>query len=290
MPHKAGIKLMEGLRLHPLRPPMKQAPDTADAGSEVRGHPGRTLWRIAARRLREAGRDLLPVFLLIAAFQLAVLRQPLPDLLAVLMGLCAVVAGLALFIEGLELALFPLGESMANEFARKGSVFWLLAFGFVLGFATTAAEPALIAVTQEAAEVAAEAGLIEAGESSMDRYALGMRFTVAVSVGVAVCLGVLRILLGWSIHLMIMIGYILVVLLTMVAPQEIVGIAYDSGGVTTSTVTVPLVTALGVGLASAIRGRTPLIDGFGLIAFASLLPILFVLGYGMVVFGLSVGG
>ena len=259
-------------------------------GSEVRGDFGRTLRAVAARRLREAGRDLLPVFLLIGVFQLAVLRQPLPNFLDVLIGMCAVIAGLALFIEGLELALFPLGESMANEFARKGSAFWLLAFGFVLGFATTAAEPALIAVTQEAAEVAAEAGLIEAGESSTGRYALGMRFTVAVSVGVAVSLGVLRILLGWPIHVIIMSGYILVVLLTLVAPQEIVGIAYDTGGVTTSTVTVPLVTALGIGLASAIRHRTPLIDGFGLIAFASLLPILFVLGYGMVVFGLGAGG
>jgi hypothetical protein len=265
---------------------MRQKP----ARAAVLEHPWRTLWAIAARRLKEAVRDLLPVFLLIAVFQLAVLRQPLPDLLDVLVGLCAVVAGLALFIEGLELALFPLGESMAEAFARKGSAFWLLTFGFVLGFATTAAEPALIAVTEEAAEVAAEAGLIGSGESSMDRYALGMRFTVAVSVGAAVSLGVLRILLGWPIHLIIMGGYVLVVLLTLVAPREIVGIAYDSGGVTTSTVTVPLVTALGIGLATAIRRRNPMLDGFGLIAFASLLPIAFVLGYGMVVFGLGVGG
>ena len=267
---------------------MRQQPTiAADAGTEDR-HPWRTLWAIAARRLREAGRDLLPVFLLITVFQLAVLRQPLPNLLDVLIGMCAVVAGLALFIEGLDLALFPLGESMANAFARKGSAFWLLAFGFVLGFATTAAEPALIAVTQEAAEVAAEAGLIEADQSSKGRYALGMRYTVAVSVGLAVSLGVLRILLGWPIHLIIMGGYVLVVLLTLVAPEEIIGIAYDSGGVTTSTVTVPLVTALGIGLATAIRRRNAMVDGFGLIAFASLLPILFVLGYGMVVFG--VGG
>ncbi len=229
------------------------------------------------------------MFLVIAFFQLAVLRQPLPDLLEIMIGLCAVVAGLALFLEGLELALFPLGESMAEEFAHKGSVFWLLVFGFVLGFATTAAEPALIAVTQEAAEVAGEAGLIEADESSTSRYALGMRITVAVSVGVAVSLGILRILLGWPLHLVIMAGYLLVVLLTLVAPQEIVGIAYDLGGVTTSTVTVPLVTALGIGLASNIRHRTPLIDGFGLIALASLFPILFVLGYGITVFGLETG-
>ena len=156
---------------------MNPPPTTADTGSEVRSHSWRALWAIVTRRLKEAARDLLPVFLLIAVFQLAVLRQPLPDLLDILIGVCAVVAGLALFVEGLELALFPLGESMAHAFIRKGSAFWLLAFGFVLGFATTAAEPALIAITQEAAEVAADAGLIEASESSTRRYALGLRFT-----------------------------------------------------------------------------------------------------------------
>ena len=258
-------------------------------GVKERGQAWRVLGAVAVRRLKEAVRDLLPVFLLIAVFQLAVLRQPFPNLLDILVGMCAVVAGLVLFIEGLELALFPLGESMAEKFARKGSVFWLLTFGFVLGFATTAAEPALIAVTQEAALVAADAGLIGAGHASMDGYALGMRMTVAASVGAAVALGVLRILLGWPIHLIIMGGYVVVVLMTLIAPAEIVGIAYDSGGVTTSTVTVPLVTALGIGLATAIRRRDPMIDGFGLIAFASLLPIVFVLGYGMVVFGMGAG-
>lgn len=243
---------------------------------------------MAIGRIREATRDLLPVFLLIAIFQLAVLGQPFPNLLEILIGMCAVVIGLALFLEGLDLALFPLGESMADEFAQKGSVIWLLVFGFVLGFATTVAEPTLIAVTQEAAEVAATDGLIKAGVSSTSSYAWGMRLTVAVSVGVAVSLGILRILLGWPIHLIIMGGYLLLVFMTFIAPKEIVGIAYDSGGVTTSTVTVPLVTALGVGLASAIRHRTPLVDGFGLIALASLLPILFVLGYGMAIFGFSV--
>ena len=264
---------------------MNPPPATSDPARAARRYSWRTLGAVVARRIKEAGRDLLPVFLVIAAFQLAVLRQPLPDLVDVLIGMGAVVAGLALFIEGLELALFPLGESMADAFVRKGSPVWLLAFAFVLGFATTAAEPALIAVTQEAAEVAASAGLIDAGEPSANRYALGLRITVAVSVGVAVSLGVLRILLGWPIHLVIMGGYVVVVLLTLVAPEEIIGIAYDSGGVTTSTVTVPLVTALGIGLASAIRHRTPLTDGFGLIALASLLPIAFVLAYGIAVFG-----
>ncbi len=185
-------------------------------------------------------------------------------------------------VFGLEQGLFPIGESMAHAFASKGSVFWLLTFAFALGFGTTIAEPALIAVAEEASEVAAEAGLIGISEQAMKSYADGLRLTVALSVGFAIALGVLRILLNWSIQYIIMIGYMLVILLTAFAPDEIIGIAYDSGGVTTSTITVPLVTALGIGLASSISGRNPMLDGFGLIAFASLFPIIFVLGYGMI--------
>ena len=228
-------------------------------------------------------RDLAPIILVIAFFQLAVLRQPLPDLGGLLGGLVLVMAGLALFIQGLEMGLFPIGESMAGAFARKGSLAWLLAFAFALGFGTTVAEPALIAVAGEAAQAAAEAGLIAAEETALEAYATGLRFTVALSVGVALVIGVIRILKGWPIHYFIMGGYILVVGITPFAPAGIVGVAYDSGGVTTSTVTVPLVTALGVGLATVIRGRSPLVDGFGLIAFASLTPIMFVLVYGMLI-------
>jgi hypothetical protein len=172
---------------------------------------------------------------------------------------------------------------MAHAFAKKGSVFWLLTFAFALGFGTTIAEPALIAVADEASTVAAQAGEIETSEQAKNKYATGLRYTVAFSVGTAIALGVLRILLNWPIHYMIMAGYIMVIVLTGFAPEEIIGIAYDSGGVTTSTITVPLVTALGIGLASSISGRNPMLDGFGLIAFASLLPIIFVLVYGMVV-------
>jgi len=228
-------------------------------------------------------KDLTPIILVIAFFQLAVLRQPFPDLGEVLGGLVLVTLGLALFVQGLEMGLFPLGQSMADAFARKGVLAWLLTFAFALGFGTTVAEPALIAVAGEAAEAAAEAGVVAADEDAMDRYATGLRYTVALSVGVALILGVIRILKGWPIQYFIVGGYLLVVLLTPLAPEEIVGVAYDSGGVTTSTVTVPLVTALGVGLASVIRGRNPLIDGFGLIAFASLTPIIFVLVYGMLI-------
>lgn len=227
-------------------------------------------------------RDLLPIILVIAFFQIIVLQQTPDNLLQTFVGLFFVVLGLTFFIFGLEQGLFPIGESMARAFASKGSVFWLLTFAFALGFGTTIAEPALIAVAEEAAEVAAEAGLIGGNEQAMEAYADGLRLTVALSVGFAITLGVLRILLNWSIQYIIMIGYVLVIVLTGFAPDEIIGIAYDSGGVTTSTITVPLVTALGIGLASSISGRNPMLDGFGLIAFASLFPIIFVLAYGMI--------
>ena len=173
-------------------------------------------------------------------------------------------------------------------FARKGSIWWLAAFAFALGFGTTIAEPALIAVAGEAAQIKVAASQAAGGGAPADpaaeaAYALGLRYTVAVSVGVAIVIGVVRIMLGWPIQWFIIAGYFLIVALTQFAPREIIGIAYDSGGVTTSTITVPLVTALGIGLSTVIKGRNPLIDGFGLIAFASLTPILFVLLYGMVV-------
>ncbi|RDE25349.1 DUF1538 domain-containing protein [Motiliproteus coralliicola] len=228
-------------------------------------------------------RDLAPIILVIGFFQLVVLQQPLPDLVGVLTGVVFVVLGLTFFIFGLEMGLFPIGESMAHAFARKGSASWLITFAFALGFGTTVAEPALIAVAAEAAQVAANGGMIENNPDARSVYASGLRFTVALSVGLAIVLGVVRILKGWSIQYMIMGGYVLVVIMTALAPKEIIGIAYDSGGVTTSTITVPLVTALGVGLASSIEGRNPMIDGFGLIAFASLTPMIFVMAYGMIV-------
>ncbi|RCU52848.1 MULTISPECIES: DUF1538 domain-containing protein [Corallincola] len=228
-------------------------------------------------------RDLLPIVIVVAFFQLVVLQQPLPNFSEILIGLLLVVAGLAFFIRGLEIGLFPLGENLAHAFAQKGNVWLLLAFAFCLGFGTTVAEPALIAVADEAAEVAAEGDMIARTEEAMESYADGLRLTVALSVGVAIVIGVLRILRGWPIHLMITGGYILVLITTVFAPREIIGIAYDSGGVTTSTITVPLVTALGVGLSSVIKGRNPMLDGFGLIAFASLTPMIFVMIYGMLI-------
>jgi hypothetical protein len=219
--------------------------------------------------------------LVIAFFQLLVLQQPIPNLGDLFLGTILVVLGLTLFIHGLKIGLFPLGESMAWDFAKKGSLIWLLIFAFALGFGTTVAEPALIKIAEEAATVAAVGGMIGSDSTSQEDYANGLRYTVALSVGFAILIGVLRIIKGWPVQYLIISGYIGVVIMTAFAPKEIIGIAYDSGGVTTSTITVPLVTALGVGLASSIHGRNPMTDGFGLIAFASLTPMIFVMGYGM---------
>lgn len=233
-------------------------------------------------KVKTAFFDLVPIIAVVMFFQLVVLQQPFPNLANVLIGLVLVVFGLMFFVEGLEIGLFPIGENLSYDLAKKGSVFWLLTFSFLLGFSTTIAEPALIAVAKEAAEVAVQFDLLPASE--LKSYALGLRISVAVSVGLAILIGVLRIIKGWPIYYLIIGGYVVVMIMTIFAPKEIIGIAYDAGGVTTSTITVPLVTALGVGLATVIQGRSPLTDGFGLIAFASLLPMIFVMAYGMIIF------
>ncbi len=217
--------------------------------------------------------DLLPIIVVVAFFQIAIVRTVPDDLGSIVLGLTIVAIGLALFIRGLELGIFPIGEKLATDFAKKGSLFWLIAFAFTIGFSTTVAEPALIAIANKAALIS---------DGRIDAYFL--RMTVAFSVGFAIALGTFRILLGHPIQYYIIAGYVLVVTMTYFAPVQIVGLAYDSGGVTTSTVTVPLVAALGIGLASSIKGRNPVIDGFGLIAFASLLPMIFVQAYGIVVY------
>lgn len=234
-----------------------------------------------AQRLFSSFLDLVPILAVVLFFQIVIIRQAIPDVAQLISGTLLIILGLSLFIEGLEQSLFPIGETMAYAFARKGSLFWLLTFAFCLGFGTTVAEPALIAVTDEAAEIASKANIIAQTDAARDSYALGLRITVALSVGFAILIGVLRILRGWPLFYLIIGGYCCVLVMTPFAPAEIIGIAYDSGGVTTSTITVPLVTALGVGLATAIKGRNPMIDGFGLIAFASLTPMIFVMAYGM---------
>lgn len=226
-------------------------------------------------------RNLAPIIAVIGFFQIGVMRQALPNLPDLLLGAFLVALGMTLFVEGLKAGLFPVGENLAYAFARKGSLFWLLLFAFGLGFGTTVAEPALIAIAGEAAKIAAEGGVIEKTEAARDAYAIGLRLAVALAVGFAIVVGVIRIIKGWPLPYLILAGYTGVVMLTPFAPREIIGLAYDSGGVTTSTITVPLVTALGVGLASSIKGRNPMADGFGLIAFASLTPIVFVMAFGM---------
>jgi len=232
--------------------------------------------KIFSQDLKNSFKDLLPIILVVAFFQTFIIQSMPDNLTSIVIGLTIVAVGLALFIRGLELGIFPIGENLAIDFAKKGSTFWLLLFAFTIGFATTVAEPALIAIADKASVISG--GLIDA---------FWLRMTVAFSVGFAITLGTFRILLGHPIQYYIITGYILVVLVTFFAPKEIIGLAYDSGGVTTSTVTVPLVAALGIGLASSIKGRNPVIDGFGLIAFASLTPMIFVQVYGIVVYSLG---
>jgi len=229
--------------------------------------------------MRGSVRDLLPIFLVIGFFQLVVLRQPVPDLGSLLLGMLLVVVGLALFVRGLELGLFPIGESMAYAFARKGSLTWLLLFAFALGFGASAAEPALIAVADKAADAAVDGALI--AEQGRRAYAWGLRLIICLAVGIALVVGVLRIIFAWPMHLLISAAYGVVVLLSPFTPHEIMAIAYDSGPVSNSVITVPLVAALGVGLAASIEGRNPLVDGFGLVALSTVMPMIFVMAFGI---------
>jgi hypothetical protein len=233
--------------------------------------------------LIDTGRDVFAVSALLLGFQYLVLRQPIPHLRRLLAGLLMVVFGLAFFLIGLELALFPLGELMATQLSSPQFVFgsdtvpesppwweygWVYFFAAIIGFSTTLAEPALIAVAFKAKD--ASRGTIRPW---------GLRLVVAAGVAVGLSIGTLRIVTGASLVLFIAIGYLVVVVQTAFAPKSIIPLAYDSGGVTTSTVTVPLVAALGLGLAATIPGRNPALDGFGLIAFASLFPMITVMGY-----------
>lgn len=237
--------------------------------------------------LISTGKDVLPIIILITGFQLLVLRQPIPHLGRVIMGGVYVIIGLSLFLAGLEKALFPLGNIMANQLSDPAFVYgteetvtqanwrsygWVYLFGAMIGFATTIAEPSLIAVAYKAGEVSA---------GTINQW--GLRLTVALGVAFGISLGTFRIVTGTPLYLYILTGYIIVMVQTLFAPKNIIPLAYDSGGVTTSTVTVPLVAALGLGLSSTVPGRNPALDGFGLIAFASLFPIITVMGYAQIV-------
>ena len=232
------------------------------------------------RQLLNSCMDLAPILAVILIFQIFIIREPIPDVGNLLVGTLFVIFGLTLFVQGLEQSLFPIGESMAYAFARKGSVFWLMAFAFCLGFGAAIAEPGLASVSEKAANIAISIHRIEAPTKAI--YAMSLRITVAVSIGLAIMVGVLRIIKGWSLHYPVFLGYICVAAMTPFAPNEIVGIAYDAGGIATSSITVPLVIVLGVGLATAIKGRNPLTDGFGLVVFATLMATIFVLSYGII--------
>lgn len=223
--------------------------------------------------LKESFRDLTPVVLVILFFQLVILQTIPDDWLTTTIGIVIVGVGLAVFLHGLDRGIFPAGETLASEFAKSGSTIWILIFSFAIGFGATIAEPALNVIAHKAATIS---------EGRID--ALTLRYVVALSVGFAIVLGVFRIIKGHPIHYYIISGYLLVVSVTFLAPVEIIGLAYDLGGVTTSTVNVPLMAALGIGLATAIKGRNPLLDGFGLIAFAALIPMISVQIYGIFVY------
>jgi len=232
-------------------------------------------------------RDVLPILVILVGFQWLVLRRPVANPARTLLGMVFVILGLALFLEGLEMALFPIGRLMATQLTAPEFVYgvsnpvsgaviwsdyvWVYLFAAAIGFATTIAEPALIAV-------AIKANQVSGGTISVN----GLRIAVATGVAFGVALGVFRIVTGTPLHWYIIGGYVLVILQTNFAPRRIVPLAYDSGGVTTSTVTVPLVAALGLGLAETIPGRSPILDGFGLIAFASLFPIIAVMAYAQI--------
>lgn len=228
-------------------------------------------------------RDVLPIVILITCFQLLVLREKIPNLRRLVVGGCYVVFGLALFLLGLEKALFPLGKIMATQLSDPIFLYgseevvtkadwkaygWTYLFAAMIGFSTTIAEPSLIAVAFKANEVSA--GTIKQW---------GLRITVAIGVAFGISLGTYRIITGTPLHLYILAGYMIVIIQTVFAPKSIIALAYDSGGVTTSTVTVPLVAALGLGLSATVPGSNPALDGFGLISFASLFPIIAVMGY-----------
>ncbi|MGD2013179.1 MAG: DUF1538 domain-containing protein [Desulfobacterales bacterium] len=231
-------------------------------------------------------KDIVPVVALLLFFQLIVLRRPLPNWKRVALGFLFVLIGLTLFLDGLETALFPIGKIMAKQLSAPEFVFgtkdvppeapwfkysWVFVFGALIGFATTVAEPALIAVSFKAQEVS---------RGGLNQW--GLRLAVAAGVAIGIGIGTFRIVTGTPLYLYIIAGYVIVIIQTVFAPREIIPLAYDSGGVTTSTVTVPLVTALGLGLTETVPGRDPAVDGFGLIAFASVFPIMTVMGYAQI--------
>ncbi len=232
-----------------------------------------------AREFVAALKNLVPIVAVVLLFQAGIFRTVPENPLELVAGLLIVGAGIALFLHGLDLSVFPVGKDLANQFVRRGTLGLLLPFGFAIGFAATIAEPALIAVADQAQ-------LVSAGRI----HGFTLRVVIAFSVGTVLVLGILRVLRGWPIHKLLIGGYAAVLGLTYVAPPEIVGLAYDSGGVTTNIVTVPLIAAIGLGLANSIRGRSPLADGFGLVALCVMVPMIGVQLYGTWVYNFGDAG
>jgi hypothetical protein len=226
-----------------------------------------------AREFLKALRNLLPIVAVVVLFQWLVFRSMPDDPLTLLAGLLIVAVGIALFLFGLDLSIFPVGKNLANQFVRRGALGLLLPFGFAIGFAASVAEPAVIAIAEQAQ-------LVSDGRIN----GLALRFVIAGSVGLVLVVGILRVLRGWTVHWLLIAGYAVVLSLTYVAPAEIIGLAYDSGGVTTNIVSVPLIAAIGLGLANSIRGRSLLSDGFGLVALSVMVPMIGVQLYGIWVF------
>jgi hypothetical protein len=223
--------------------------------------------------LVQSGRDLAPVILVIAFFQLVIVQEPVPDLAGKFIGLAFVLLGLTLFLTGLSLSLFPLGESLAEEFARRANLWLLLAFAFAVGFGSTVAEPALVAIAEQAATAMSSTD----APDEIARTALVLRLATSAAVGLAVVLSCIRIVLGWPALLPILVIYGIACLLVLIQPSPMSGIAFDAGAAATSAINIPLIAALGIGLATVLEGRSPLADGFGAVALASAMPMITIL-------------
>jgi hypothetical protein len=222
----------------------------------------------------ENARDLAPFLLVVVAFQLVVVREPMPELGTKLPGGALVLGGLTLFVRGLSMSLFPLGKGLAETFARRGNLALLLAFAFAIGFGSTVAEPALAAVVARAAEAAPAAGLVSDGTEGVERYALLLHYAASAAVGLAVLLGCWRIVMGWPAFWFVLGLYGVIAVLALAFGTPLLGVAFDARAAATSAINIPLIAALGVGLAGSIRGRRPPVDGFGLVALPSLMPML----------------
>lgn len=236
-------------------------------------------------KLFNATMDVLPIIGVIVFFQIVIIKKPFPHIEKTILGIIMVIIGLFVFIEGLENTFFPIGENMANQFAIKGNIWWLIIFGFAIGFATTFAEPTVTIIANKTAQLSASAGKLTNEAPAISRYALELRLTIAFAVGLSIAFGVVKVIKGWPLAWFIMAGYGLIIAAAPIIPREFVGIAFDAGGIATSTISVPFITSLGIGLASSFRGRNPFVDGLGLIALACMTPILFVMLFSVLFHG-----